>query len=322
MNFVKKQTQKVILCITPVKHLKGVYEEMNKYGSVIYKPDITEAQLVKVLSRNKKINIIYCNPNRQNFKLEKKNLNKSSLKAIFTASTGTNHIDIDYCKSKKIKIISYKKDKKIINKLPSTSELAVGLMIGLIRNIPKSFDAVKKKKWDYYPFIGRELNSLTIGIIGYGRLGKFMAKFCKGLGLQVLISDPYVKTKKFKTLGLQSLINKCDILSLHVHINDDTIKIINKNNLLKSNKKPYIINTSRGEVVNEKDIYHLLRKKKISGYATDVLEHEFESLNKSYILKGVKENLNIIVTPHIGGMTFEGSKRAWMSSMKKLKNIN
>jgi len=321
MNFISKLSRRVILCITPVKHLKGVYEEMTKYGSVIYKPDITEVQLKRILCKNKKINIIYCNPNRQNFKLNKKNLNQSSLKAIFTASTGTNHIDINFCKSKNIKIISYKKDKKIINKLPSTSELAVGLMISLIRNIPKSFDAVKKKSWDYYPFIGRELSSLTIGIIGYGRLGKFMAKFCKGLGMQVLISDPFAKSKKFTKLGLQNLIKKSDVLSLHVHLNYNTHKMINKNNLLKSNKKPYIINTSRGEVVNEKDIYHLLKKKIISGYATDVLEHEFGRLDKSYIFKGLKENLNIIVTPHIGGMTFEGSKRAWMNSMKKLKNI-
>ncbi len=319
MENIKKY--KTILCITPVKHLEGVYEEMSKYGNIIYKPNIKESQLITTLSKNKNINIIYCNPNRQNFRLEKTNLEKSSIKAIFTASTGTNHIDIEYCNSKKIKIVSYKKDKKIINKLPSTSELAVGLMISLIRNIPRSFDSVKKKKWDYYPFIGRELKSLTIGIIGYGRLGKFMARFCKGLGMKVLISDPLVNSKKIKKVNLKNLIKRCDVLSLHVHLNYSTHKMLNKNNLLFSKKKPYIINTSRGEIVDEKDIYYLLKNQKISGYATDVLEHEFSILNRSYILKGIRENLNIIVTPHIGGMTFEGSKRAWMNSMKKLKNI-
>ena len=319
MKNIKKY--KTILCITPVKHLEGVYEEMSKYGNIIYKPNIKESQLITTLSKNKNINIIYCNPNRQNFRLEKTNLEKSSIKAIFTASTGTNHIDIEYCNSKKIKIVSYKKDKKIINKLPSTSELAVGLMISLIRNIPRSFDSVKKKKWDYYPFIGRELKSLTIGIIGYGRLGKFMARFCKGLGMKVLISDPLVNSKKIKKVNLKNLIKRCDVLSLHVHLNYSTHKMLNKNNLLFSKKKPYIINTSRGEIVDEKDIYYLLKNQKILGYATDVLEHEFSILNRSYILKGIRENLNIIVTPHIGGMTFEGSKRAWMNSMKKLKNI-
>ena len=104
MKNIKKY--KTILCITPVKHLEGVYEEMSKYGNIIYKPNIKESQLITTLSKNKNINIIYCNPNRQNFRLEKTNLEKSSIKAIFTASTGTNHIDIEYCNSKKIKIVS------------------------------------------------------------------------------------------------------------------------------------------------------------------------------------------------------------------------
>ena len=313
--------KKTILCITPVKHLNGVFAEMKKYGHVIYKPNISEVHLKKILKKNKKINVIYCNPNRQNFKLNKKNLQNTSVKAIFTASTGTNHIDINYCNYMKIKVVSYKKDQRIINKLPSTSELAVGLMISLVRNIPRSFESVKKKKWDYFPFIGRELKSLTIGIIGYGRLGKFMAKFCKGLGMNILVHDPIKKTKKFKLINLKNLIQKSDVLSLHVHLNESTYKMLNKKNLLYAKKKPFIVNTSRGEVVDERDIYNLLKKNQISGYATDVLEHEFSNLNKSFIIKGIKEKLNIIVTPHIGGMTFEGSERAWMNSMKKLKNI-
>lgn len=310
----------IILCITPVKHLKGVFYEMQKYGKVIYKPDISENQLKEIL-KIKKIDIIYCNPNRQNFKLSKNILFNSQIKAIFTASTGTNHIDINCCKKLGIKVISYKKDKKIINSLPSTSELAIGLMISILRNIPISFESVKAGKWDYFPFIGRELKSLTVGVIGYGRLGKFMANFCTGLGMKVLVSDPYKKVKKYKNLKLSNLVKSSDVLSLHVHLNEETKYLINKAILKYSSKKPYIINTSRGEIVNEKDVYYLLKSNKISGYATDVIEHEFGEFKKSYILKGVKEKLNIIVTPHIGGMTYEGSQRAWISSMKKIKNI-
>ena len=79
MKNIKKY--KTILCITPVKHLEGVYEEMSKYGNIIYKPNIKESQLLTTLSKNKNINIIYCNRNRQNFRLEKTNLEKSSIKA-------------------------------------------------------------------------------------------------------------------------------------------------------------------------------------------------------------------------------------------------
>ena len=171
-----KKKYKTILCITPVKHLEGVYEEMSKYGNIIYKPNIKENQLRTILSKNKNINIIYCNPNRQNFRLEKNNLEKSSIKAIFTASTGTNHIDIQYCSSKKIKIVSYKKDTKIINKLPSTSELAVGLMISLIRNIPRSFDSVKKKKMGLLPFHWKRTKKLNYRNYRIWTTGKIYGK--------------------------------------------------------------------------------------------------------------------------------------------------
>ena len=313
--------KKKILCITPIKHLNGVYEEMKKYGEVIYFPNIKNNGLKNFLKKNKKIDIIYCNPNKQNFKLNKENLFGSSIKAIFTASTGTNHIDTEFCKKNQIKVVSYKKDKKIIKKLPSTSELAVGLMISLVRNIPRSFDSVKKLNWDYFPFIGRELASMSVGIIGFGRLGKFMANYCKSFGMKVLIHDPYFKSKKFENVSLSQLIRKSDVISVHVHLNDNTYNLLNNYTLSKSKKKPYIINTSRGEIVNEKPIYNLLKAKKISGYACDVLKDEFSKINKSFIIKGIKEKLNIIVTPHIGGMTYEGSRRAWISSMKKLKNI-
>ena len=98
--------------------------------------------------------------------MDKKILSNSSIKIINTASTGLNHINLADCKKLGIKIYSLTKDKKLIKQLPSTSELAVGLMIDLVRNITKSFNSVKNKKWDYSYFIGQELASLNIGIIG------------------------------------------------------------------------------------------------------------------------------------------------------------
>ena len=116
---------------------------------------------------------------------------------INTASTGLNHINLDDCKKLKIKIFSLKNNRNLINRLPSTSELAFGLMINLLRNMIQSSNSVKNKKWDYSPFIGNELASLSIGIIGLGRLGNFMAKFARAFGMRVFYYDPY-KNKKYK----------------------------------------------------------------------------------------------------------------------------
>ena len=120
----------------------------------------------------------------------------------------------------------------------------------------------------------------------------------------------------------KNLIKLSDAISIHVHVNKNTKYMINQKILDFSTKKPFIINTSRGEIVNEADIYKSLKKKIISGYATDVLEYEFEDIRMSPIYKASKENLNVIITPHIGGMTFEGSQRAWSLAIKKMVKIN
>ena len=98
----------------------------------------------------------------------------------------------------KYKNIFSTKDFKLLKKLPSTSELSFGLMINLLRNIFASFKSVENKKWDYTPFIGQELSSLTIGIIGLGRLGNLMAKYAKTFGMKVYYYDPFKKTKNLE----------------------------------------------------------------------------------------------------------------------------
>ena len=309
---------KTIICTTPIDHLKGLKKNLKKRGKLIYKPNVNKTELKKILKKNKKINIIFCNPNRQGYILDKDILKNSSVKLINTASTGLNHINQEDCKKLKIKILSLTKDIKLIRKLPSTSELSFGLMINLQRNIFPSFKSVKNKKWDYTPFIGQELSSLTIGIIGFGRLGNFMAKYAKAFGMKVFYYDPFKKSKKYKKTNLKKLVQISDVISIHVHVDNLTRYMINKKILKLARKKPIIINTSRGELVNEKDIIWGLKNKIISGYGTDVIEKEFVDIKKSPIIQNINK-YNIIVTPHIGGMTYQGQERAYNYAIDKIK---
>tara|TARA_B100001063_G_C16660856_1_gene500991 strand:+ start:10 stop:945 length:936 start_codon:yes stop_codon:yes gene_type:complete len=309
---------KTIICTTPIDHLKGLKKNLKKRGKLIYKPNINKTELKKILKKNKNINIIFCNPNRQGYILDNETLQNSSVKLINTASTGLNHINQDDCKNLGIKILSLTKDMKLIRKLPSTSELSFGLMINLQRNIFQSFKSVANKKWDYTPFIGQELSSLTIGIIGFGRLGNFMAKYAKAFGMKVYYYDPFKNSKNYKKTNLKKLIQISDVISIHVHVNDTTRYMINKKLLKLARKKPIIINTSRGELVNEKDIIWGLKNKKISGYGADVIEKEFVDIKKSPIIKNINK-YNIIVTPHIGGMTYQGQERAFNYAVNKIK---
>jgi len=305
-----------IAVITPIKHLKGITNLLESKGQIFYLEEGTKNQVRNLLLSNH-IDTILCNPNQQTYKIDKELLEGTNIKLINTCSTGMNHIDQKYCRSKNITIYSLTRDMELINNLPSTSELAFGLMLSLLRNIPKCNNHVSKYYWDYTQFMGRQVKDLKIGIIGYGRLGKMMEKYCKAFDAQVTIYDPYIFPNQTKK-SLENMFVNCDVISLHVHVTDETKYMINKKLLGLSKKDLYIINTSRGEIVNENNIVEALKNKKLSGYGTDVVEHEFNDLKKSPIINAMNEGENIIVTPHIGGMTIEGQTKAYKWSISKL----
>ena len=222
---------KTIICTTPINHLKDLKKKLSKKGKLIYKPNIKALELKKILQKNKRINTIFCNPNRQGYVLNRYILENTSINLINTASTGLNHINLHDCKKIGIKILSLTKDFNLIKKLPSTSELSFGLMINLQRKIFDAFQSVKKNKWDYSSFIGQELASLTIGIIGLGRLGNFMASYAKAFGMKVFYYDPLKQDKRFKKINLKKLIEISDVISIHAHVNEQTKYINNKKKL-------------------------------------------------------------------------------------------
>jgi D-3-phosphoglycerate dehydrogenase len=197
-------------------------------------------------------------------------------------------------------------------------------MLSLIRKIPISFHSVRDGNWDWEPYVGRQLNFLTIGIIGFGRLGKLMGRYCNGLGMKVLVCDPYVDNEvegwNVEQVGLDELLGRSDVISLHVHVTDETREMINKNTISKMVKKPYLINTSRGEIVNEDDIIDALRSEDLQGYATDVIRDEFGDIKNSKLVdESITPQDKIIITPHIAGMTKEAREIAYNLAVDKLE---
>ena len=142
-----------ILCMTPIEHLDGALNLINQFGEVTYIPNISKNEVKGKLIENN-ITHIFTNPNKQNFILNAELLSNTSVKVINTCSTGLNHIDERYCSDNNIDIWSLTKDLELINDLPSTSELAFGLMMSLLRFIPTSFHSVKDGNWDYEPYVG------------------------------------------------------------------------------------------------------------------------------------------------------------------------
>ena len=304
-----------IAVITPISHLDGIVELLLTKGTLFYFEESTKDR-VRELLLTQKIDTILCNPNQQTYKIDKELLEGTDVSLINTCSTGMNHIDVEYCNKNNIEIYSLTKDMELINDLPSTSELAFGLMMSLLRKIPQSKNHVSEYKWDYTQFMGRQVKDLRIGIVGYGRLGKMMYKYCRSFGATVMVYDPYVTN--IACNSLENMISNVDVISLHVHVTPETKYMINKEILGYCKKSPYIINTSRGEIVNETDIVNALKLGLISGYGADVVDNEFDDLTKSPIIAAMNNDENIIVTPHTGGMTIEGQTKAYKWAINKL----
>ena len=310
-----------ILCITPIKHLEGVFEKLSKFGEVEYQPNITKPALKFYLSTNS-VDWIFTNPNKQNFILDEDVLNGSNIKGINTASTGLNHIDLNYCEQNNIEVVSHKNDLELINDLPSTSELAFGLMMSLMRNIPKSFHSVKDGNWDYEPYVGHQIKGKTIGIIGYGRLGKIMCDLFYGWGVKLLATDPYERITTARGVPLDELLEKSDVVFLHTHVTDDTRGMVDEEFLSYMKEGSYLINTARGELVDEEAIIESIKVGHLKGYGTDVIKDEFGDIENSKLVEfSINPNNNVVITPHIGGMTIEGQTKAYHWAVNKFKDV-
>jgi D-3-phosphoglycerate dehydrogenase len=303
-----------IAVTTPVKHLQGIESLLSTKGEIFYLEEGTKSEVRELLLKEN-IDVIICNPNQQTYKIDQELLENTTVSLINTCSTGMNHIDQEYCKLNGIKIYSLTKDYKLINNLPSTSELAFGLLLDLMRNITISNNEVKQNKtWDYLPFVGQQMKDFKVGIVGYGRLGKMMAKYCKAFDAEVYIYDPYSDESNVKEL--EDLFQICDAVSLHVHVNDETKYMIDYD-LLSRNVK-FLINTSRGEIVKESDVIRALKECKLWGYGADVIEDEFNDIKDSPFFSLENSKFNCIFTPHIGGMTIQGQTKAYTWAINKL----
>ncbi|MBT6170440.1 MAG: hydroxyacid dehydrogenase [Flavobacteriaceae bacterium] len=308
-----------ILVITPTSHLKSTRENLESIGQVHYLENATITQFKKVIPN---FDAIFTNPNKSNIFLGKNALEGAKkLKVICTASTGTNHVDKKYLISKGIQLISITEERNVIRKISSTAEHAFALTLTSLRNIIPSYNSVKNGEWDYVPFIGRQISNLTFGVIGYGRLGSLYSDYCLAFGSKVIVYDPYKTVYRpgvNQVDNLESLLSESDVISLHVHVNEETTNLINCKTLKYCKNDVLIVNSSRGEIVNEKDLIDFLKLNFKSKYSTDVLANETFDRKNSEIYSHMTKSNQIIITPHIAGMTYEAQEMAFNHASKLL----
>jgi len=261
---------------------------------------------------------------RSRFKIDKDFIdNASNLKFIARVGSGLENIDCNYAKSKNIEVISSPEGNS-----NAVGEHAMGLLLSLLNNINTSSNQVKEGLWFREKNRGFEIEGKTVAILGMGNTGKSFAKKISSFNCKVFFYDidEKIKSKYAKKSSLDFLYKNADIVSLHLPHTINNIDLFNKEFIQKFVKPFWLINTSRGKIVNTHDLVDALNEKKILGAGLDVIDIESSSFNN--IEKELNPyfneliNLkNVIITPHIAGLTFESNVKLSQIIIDKIKSL-
>ncbi|RLB08928.1 MAG: phosphoglycerate dehydrogenase, partial [Deltaproteobacteria bacterium] len=190
----------------------------------------------------------------------------------------------------------------------TTAEHTIAMMMALSRNIPQATASLKAGKWEKKKFQGRELFNKTLGVIGFGQIGRIVADRAKGLKMKVIVYDPYIKPDMIEKLDMEpvsfeELLKRADYVTIHTPKTKETINMFNKNTLSMMKKGAMLINCARGGIVNEEDLYEALVSGHLAGAALDVFSQE--PPGKIPLM----ELDNFICTPHLGASTVEAQEK-------------
>ncbi|MBI4344570.1 MAG: phosphoglycerate dehydrogenase [Euryarchaeota archaeon] len=238
-----------------------------------------------------------------------------NLKVIGRAGVGVDNIDLEAATARGIVVVNSPEASSI-----TVAEHTLGLMLSLARKVPSANASLKGGKWEKKKFMGIELRSKTLGVVGMGRIGSQVVKRAKAFEMDVLAYDPYLSEKQARALGakvtdLETVLREADFISLHVPLTDKTRGLIGKETLEKMKKTAYVINCARGGIVDEKALFEALSSGRIAGAALDVFEKEPPL--ESPLLKLE----NIILTPHLGASTVEAQLHASVIACEEVANV-
>lgn len=311
-------TQPAILVITPVRHIAGLTEILESTGRVTW---LDHPTLEEVVTRLPGHQALFTNPNKSNVYLGREVLDAGvDLRVICTASTGTNHIDKALAAQRGVTVLSLTEERDFINRISSTAEHAFALMMAALRHVPDSFESVRRGEWDYTRFIGRQVDHLTIGVVGYGRLGGMFARYCRAFGARVLVVDPYkqVAESGIEQVGLEQLLTESEVISLHVHATNETVGMVDASWFARMKPEVLLVNTARGDVVDEEACLAFLDTHPQARLATDVLADEVRNKATNPLIERARLDHRILITPHVGGMTREGQEIAYGHAARML----
>lgn len=259
---------------------------------------------------------------RTKFNIDQEIFNAApKLEFVARAGAGLDNIDVDMANQRGIRLLAANE-----GNMDAVGEHAVGLLLSLMNNFRRADLQVRNGIWDREGNRGYELKDKTVGIIGYGFMGRSFARKLSGFGVKVLAYDKY-KTKfsdaYAQEAAMEEIVKHCDVLSLHIPLTKETRQMVNEEYFFHFKKPIFLINTARGEIVNTQAVLNNIANGKILGAGLDVLEKEkFPALAEQQWYDALRTNEKVILTPHIGGWTFDSYRKISEVLAQKLEEIN
>ncbi|MDZ4713385.1 MAG: NAD(P)-dependent oxidoreductase [bacterium] len=248
-------------------------------------------------------------------KIDKKFLDNCKFRIIATCSKGTDHINVEYALKKGIKVLNADEGNHI-----SAAEHTLSLMLAISKQIVLSDTLVRKDNFAFYDYQRNELFGKAVGIIGFGKVGSYVGKLCKAFGMKVYANDidqkVKLRNKKIEFKSIDFILKNCKFITVHIPLNKKNLHFISKIFLLKINRQQIFINTSRGDVVDEKWLLKLLKSKKIYYAGLDVFSGE-PAVDRGFV--GLS---NVLLTNHIAGKTVESRRRISESIFSQIEKSN
>lgn len=291
-------------------------EEAGRMGfEVTDQPSVTKQQLLEILPDYDVLAV------RTRFRVDREVMDAGSrLKCIARAGAGMDNIDEAYAREKGITCINAPEGNR-----DAVAEHALGLLLSLMNNFRKADAEVRSGTWDREGNRGWELKGKTVGIIGYGNTGRAFARKLSGMEVNILTYDKYqtgYSDGLVTETVMEEIVRKADVLSLHIPLTRETRGLVDDEYLFHFRKPVFLINTSRGEVVQTRAVLNALREGRILGAGLDVLEVEkFPALAEQTWYEGLAAHPRVMLTPHVAGWTFDSYRRISEVLAEKLKNL-
>jgi D-3-phosphoglycerate dehydrogenase len=237
------------------------------------------------------------------------------LRAVARAGTGVDNVDVPAASARGIVVMNAPGANST-----SVAELTLGLLLALARHVPAADAAMKQGKWDKKRFLGEELLEKTLGLAGLGRIGQEVARRAAPFGMRIIAHDPFISEQVAGDLGvelvsLEELFARADYLSLHMPSNAGTRHIVNADRLARAKKGIRIVNTARGDLIDEKALADAIEAGRVAGAALDVFEQEPTIDHRLQMMP------EVVASPHIAASTREGQELVGMETVAALRDF-